>query len=166
MLSMPLVDCLITCSTLTLIPFASFLKLFSLPLIHFRILSHSSSMGDANTLPIFRANFDLVIAITQLGPAAQHKEIRKLLEDHIEKWSSSTRVVSGDFEPGLQWFNTTRPLSIAKDFRGKIVILDFFTYCCVNCQVCAPILAPMDDCLIDDRFAFKCCLWSLDWSID
>ncbi|OQV12080.1 NHL repeat-containing protein 2 [Hypsibius exemplaris] len=101
-------------------------------------------MSDANTLPIFRANFDLVIAITQLTPAAEHKEIRTLIEDHIERWSNSTRIVSGDFEPGLQWFNVQRPLSMAKDLRGKIVVLDFFTYCCVNCQHVLPDLKELE----------------------
>jgi len=33
-----------------------------------------------------------------------------------------------DFPPGLDWLNTDRPLSLT-EFRGKIVILDFWTYC-------------------------------------
>ncbi len=32
-----------------------------------------------------------------------------------------------DFRPGLDWINTAGPLSLA-DLRGKIVILDFWTY--------------------------------------
>ena len=37
-------------------------------------------------------------------------------------------VNAPDFPAGLDWINTTRPLSI-KDLRGKIIILDFWTYC-------------------------------------
>jgi thiol-disulfide isomerase/thioredoxin len=33
---------------------------------------------------------------------------------------------------GTAWFNTTRPLTLA-DLRGKLVLLDFWTYCCINC---------------------------------
>ena len=33
-----------------------------------------------------------------------------------------------DFPDGLDWLNTDRPLSM-RDLRGKIVILDFWTYC-------------------------------------
>lgn len=32
-----------------------------------------------------------------------------------------------DFPEGLEWLNTPRPLALA-DLRGRITILDFFTY--------------------------------------
>ena len=41
--------------------------------------------------------------------------------------------------PGLQWFNVDRPLSLA-DLRGKLVILDFWTFCCINCLHLIPTL--------------------------
>lgn len=36
-------------------------------------------------------------------------------------------VNAPDFPPGLDWLNTDRPISL-KDLRGKVVILDFWTY--------------------------------------
>lgn len=36
------------------------------------------------------------------------------------------------FPEGLDWLNVERPLS-AEDLKGKIVILDFWTYGCINC---------------------------------
>ena len=33
-----------------------------------------------------------------------------------------------EFPLGLDWLNTERPISL-RDLRGKIVILDFWTYC-------------------------------------
>jgi hypothetical protein len=33
-----------------------------------------------------------------------------------------------DFPAGLDWVNTDRPLSLKK-LRGKIVLLDFWTFC-------------------------------------
>ena len=45
----------------------------------------------------------------------------------------SPRAVAGrnaapDFTAGLDWLNTEGPISLA-DLRGKIVILEFWTYC-------------------------------------
>ena len=33
-----------------------------------------------------------------------------------------------EFPDGLEWVNTDRPLTM-QELRGKIVILDFWTYC-------------------------------------
>ena len=36
-------------------------------------------------------------------------------------------VNAPDFPPGLDWLNTDRPISL-KELRGKVIILDFWTY--------------------------------------
>jgi len=36
-------------------------------------------------------------------------------------------VNAPDFPPGLEWVNTAGPVSL-RDLRGKIVILEFWTY--------------------------------------
>ncbi|MEA3274724.1 MAG: thioredoxin-like domain-containing protein [Pseudomonadota bacterium] len=41
-------------------------------------------------------------------------------------------VPAPDFPDGLSWLNVSRPLTL-EDLRGKVVILDFWTYGCVNC---------------------------------
>lgn len=33
----------------------------------------------------------------------------------------------------MNWLNIDRPLSLEKDLRGKVVLVDFFTYACINC---------------------------------
>ncbi len=33
-----------------------------------------------------------------------------------------------EFPTGLEWINTDRPLTMAQ-LRGKLVVLDFWTYC-------------------------------------
>lgn len=42
-----------------------------------------------------------------------------------------------------QWFNTTRPLQ-EEDLRGRILLLDFWTYACVNCLHVLPDLAKLE----------------------
>ena len=37
-------------------------------------------------------------------------------------------VEAKELPDGLDWVNTAKPLSLA-DLRGKIVLLDFWTYC-------------------------------------
>lgn len=41
--------------------------------------------------------------------------------------------------PGLVWFNAPEPLSLPR-LRGRVVLLDFWTLCCVNCLHVQPVL--------------------------
>ncbi len=42
-------------------------------------------------------------------------------------------VNAPEFPAGLDWVNSDQPLTIA-GLRGKIVLLDFWTHCCINCM--------------------------------
>ncbi len=49
----------------------------------------------------------------------------------------STRSFAGqvnapEFPPDIEWVNTDRPLTM-RELRGKIVVLDFWTYCLITC---------------------------------
>ncbi|KAI6692331.1 hypothetical protein NL676_020041 [Syzygium grande] len=44
-----------------------------------------------------------------------------------------------EFPPKLDWLNTA-PLQFGRDLRGKVVVLDFWTYCCINCMHVLPDL--------------------------
>ncbi len=44
---------------------------------------------------------------------------------------------------GLTWINTAGPLELA-DLRGKFVLLDFWTYCCINCMHVLPELDKLE----------------------
>lgn len=44
-----------------------------------------------------------------------------------------------DLEGGVEWLNTAGPISL-KDLRGKVVVLDFWTFCCINCMHVLPDL--------------------------
>jgi len=48
-----------------------------------------------------------------------------------------------DFDGGVGWFNTDKPIKIA-DLKGKIVLLDFWTFCCINCMHVIPDLQRLE----------------------
>ena len=50
---------------------------------------------------------------------------------------------------GLSWFNTDKPLSI-KALAGRLVILDFWTFCCINCMHILPILRRVEEAFPDE----------------
>lgn len=53
------------------------------------------------------------------------------------------RVTAPELEGGTGWVNTGEPLSLAK-LRGKFVLLDFWTYCCINCIHLMPELERLE----------------------
>lgn len=58
-------------------------------------------------------------------------------------------IPAPDFPPGLDWLNVERPLSLA-DLRGKIVLLDFWTYGCINCIHVIPELKRLEEKFADE----------------
>jgi thiol-disulfide isomerase/thioredoxin len=48
-----------------------------------------------------------------------------------------------EFRAGLPWLNVSAPLSLEK-LRGKVVLLDFWTYGCVNCMHVIPDLEKLE----------------------
>ncbi|KAK0601024.1 hypothetical protein LWI29_020682 [Acer saccharum] len=55
----------------------------------------------------------------------------------VEKRKSTTIVP--EFPTKLDWLNTA-PLQFRRDLKGKVVVLDFWTYCCINCMHVLPDL--------------------------
>jgi DNA-binding beta-propeller fold protein YncE len=57
--------------------------------------------------------------------------------------AESITIRAPEFPKDLVWLNTPRPLSL-RELRGQLVILDFWTYCCVNCMHVLPILEALE----------------------
>ena len=49
-------------------------------------------------------------------------------------------IHSPDFPEGFAWLNTDQPLSFKTNLRGQVVVMDFWTYCCINCMHVLPDL--------------------------
>ncbi len=74
--------------------------------------------------------------------------LRPRIDQVPQKKSESTMEYEGkinavEFPEGLEWINTARPLTL-KDLRGKVVVLDFWTYCCINCMHIIPDLKRLE----------------------
>src|SRR4051794_17436689 len=48
-----------------------------------------------------------------------------------------------ELEGGVAWLNTDKPIKLA-DLKGKLVLLDFWTFCCINCIHTLPDLAKLE----------------------
>jgi thiol-disulfide isomerase/thioredoxin/DNA-binding beta-propeller fold protein YncE len=53
------------------------------------------------------------------------------------------KVNAPDFPEGMEWLNTDRAISL-RELRGKVVLLDFWTYCCINCMHVIPDLKKLE----------------------
>lgn len=79
--------------------------------------------------------------------------LQKQIREKIQEVRTRHKIHAPDFPAGLSWLNTGpaqlpsghqdagqgRPLSLY-ELRGKIVLLDFWTYCCINCLHVIPDL--------------------------
>ena len=60
------------------------------------------------------------------------------------RFAGNPRYPAPDFPEGLDWINVPAPLSL-NDLRGKVVILDFWTYGCINCIHMIPVLRRLEE---------------------
>nr|DBA14834.1 TPA: hypothetical protein GDO54_004112 [Pyxicephalus adspersus] len=79
-----------------------------------------------------------------LEAESEGEKERRVLEylREVNGWAEELTIP--DFSPGLEWLNTKGSISLHKELSGKIVILDFFTYCCINCMHILPDLHELE----------------------
>ncbi|MCF7804691.1 MAG: redoxin domain-containing protein [Candidatus Marinimicrobia bacterium] len=58
--------------------------------------------------------------------------------------SENNTIRAPEFPGDMEWLNTERSLSL-EELRGKIVLLDFWTYCCINCIHVLPDLKKLEE---------------------
>jgi len=59
------------------------------------------------------------------------------------------RIKAPELAGGVAWINTAGPLELA-DLKGKFVILDFWTFCCINCMHILPELKKLESAYPND----------------
>jgi len=55
------------------------------------------------------------------------------------------------FPENLEWLNTNEPLTLDK-LKGQVVLLDFWTYCCINCIHVLPELKQLEQAFTNQSF--------------
>lgn len=69
--------------------------------------------------------------------------LARTLDDSAVAAAQADERKPPDFDGGVAWLNTDKPIKI-KDLKGKIVVLDFWTLCCINCIHTLPDLAKLE----------------------
>ena len=97
--------------------------------------------------------FGTVVALLStggLGDVAQADEKEgkakaksKAKADDDDEAVPRKRSPAPELEGGIAWLNTGKPITI-KELRGKVVLLDFWTLCCINCIHVMPDLAKLE----------------------
>ena len=58
--------------------------------------------------------------------------------------ADAVRVHAPEFTGAVEWFNVPAPLTL-RSLRGKVVLIDFWTYGCVNCMHILPDLKRLEE---------------------
>ncbi|MBW3539682.1 MAG: redoxin domain-containing protein [Planctomycetes bacterium] len=81
---------------------------------------------------------------TPAAGAAGQAEEPKAAEIDVPTNPFPNRLPAPGLEGGTGWLNTSGEITL-KDLRGKVVLLDFWTYCCINCIHVLPDLEFLEE---------------------
>ncbi len=84
-----------------------------------------------STFKTFVSLMAVVVSITFFGSSAMA----------AREFESTARAP--DFPAHLEWLNTDKPISL-EALKGKMVLLDFWTFCCINCMHVIPDLKKLE----------------------
>jgi sugar lactone lactonase YvrE len=79
-------------------------------------------------------------------------DVRQWAEEVIADRAGQGREVA-EFPADAEWLNVSRKLRLKEDLRGKVVLLDFWCYCCINCIHVLPDLAYLESRYEGEAFA-------------
>jgi thiol-disulfide isomerase/thioredoxin len=73
-----------------------------------------------------------VLVLSASGATAQDGTTPEPTKGGVVTYTWAGTVTAPDFPTNEDWINVSQPITMA-DLRGKIVLLDFWTYGCINC---------------------------------
>ncbi|KAL5565895.1 hypothetical protein UlMin_029059 [Ulmus minor] len=91
-----------------------------------------------------QAIWNLLFGVNQPSFERNDGDLRSTRIQQFVKYISDLETrgnapVVPEFPARLDWLNTA-PLKLSRDLKGKVVVLDFWTYCCINCMHVLPDL--------------------------
>jgi DNA-binding beta-propeller fold protein YncE len=89
-------------------------------------------LGCNNAASIKRGSFPFARAASQVSSGDNSTMHRITLPTQRER--------APEFPSAFAWVNTDHPLRIGHELKGRVVVLDFWTYCCINCMHVLPDL--------------------------
>lgn len=69
--------------------------------------------------------------------AESPEKFRELTLQYIATREADNLIVP-DFDKKNEWLNTKERLLFKTNLKNKLCVLDFFTYCCINCMHILP----------------------------
>ena len=87
---------------------------------------------------IVRGGIMVLLFMAALGPAGAVAEAKSMSDFPFSHQQEVPPIPAN-----LAWLNTAGPHQW-KDFRGKFVLVDFWTYCCINCMHILPELKRLE----------------------
>lgn len=95
-----------------------------------------------NLIPCTVALFALLCAGSISSVVADEKTPAPAADAEIQN-PFPDRPKAPSIDGGVEWLNTSGEITL-KDLRGKVVLIDFWTYCCINCMHVLPDLAYLE----------------------
>jgi DNA-binding beta-propeller fold protein YncE len=85
----------------------------------------------------------ILVVLVALGVATTGQSIKSIRKGFLMPAQEQARVRAPELTGGRGWLNTGKPLSLAA-LKGKVIILDFWTYGCINCIHIIPDLKKLE----------------------
>lgn len=88
-----------------------------------------------------------IVALNETLRKEGNRDLKETsIVDHIQKMENndSFRIIVSEFPSKCSWYNVERGLKFSEELAGKLVVLDFFTYCCINCMHILPDLHQLE----------------------
>ena len=103
----------------------------------------NNSSEDEALYNLMDIEYKLQAKLLELGDQDRKLEHEKCIRGFLLTVHREPNLPRVQFEGGWEWFNTSQPLS-DNHLNGRITVLDFFTYCCINCMHVLPDLDQLE----------------------